>query len=325
MRIYLICSGVESASDTLVTDSEMAQVPTLNILHDLDDKLSSSAYPPPYRARSGTILSGEAAPAYSTIQQQKYERRPFIHSNSSYYDNASSIVVANRSGSRTPSRSRSMGHRAQDDIEIYIGQNRLMNQSSGYSRNDSAHPAPYRDEVANATIFEMNSAGASSSSRAATGLSSTPRRGSSPGSSAYLALPGSAGTAASGTGTASRSRSATNASIVSNASRLSEQLLLDLEETTPKHSDDEAEYIRGTSSMDMWRPSSMTLSALGKQAEVEYEGRLQQEKGKQGASGREIARDADEYALSGGATRPARNRMRGESSAALLGRPSDTE
>ncbi|KAJ9099175.1 hypothetical protein QFC21_004055 [Naganishia friedmannii] len=324
MRIYLICSGLESSSDTLVTDSEMAQVPTLNVLHDLEDKLTASGCPPPYRDRSGTILSGEAAPAYTTIQQQKYERRPFIHSNSSYYDNASGNATANRSGIRTPSRSRSMGHHAQDDIEVYMGQNRLLNKSTSHSRNDSAEPAPYRDEVADARKSDIDPAGDSIQSRSTYGLCPTPDHASSPGSSAYLALPGSAGTTASGSGTANRSRAATNASMVSNVSRLSEQLLLDLEETTPMHSNEEVGYVRGTSSMDMWRPSSMTLSALGKQAEAKYEERRRQEE-TQRASGREIARDADEYAVSKGGKRPDMNRARGESSAALLGRPTAGE
>ncbi|KAJ9116372.1 hypothetical protein QFC22_004813 [Naganishia vaughanmartiniae] len=323
MRIYLICSGIVSASDTLVTDSEMAQVPTLNVLHDLEDKLTASGYPPPYRPRSGTILSGEAAPAYSTIQQQKNERRPFIHSNSSQYDNAA--VTANRSGSHTPSRSRSMGNRAQDDIEVYMRQNRSVNQSSNHSHSDSAEAAPYRDEVDDAPKFETSSAGDSIHSRSLRGLTPSPGKVNAPRSSAYLALPGSAGAIASGSGTENRSRSATNASTASNVSLLGERLLLDLEMTTRKQPDDEVEVVRGTSSMDMWRPSSMTLSALGKQAEAKYEERRQQEKERPGMSGREIARDADEYALSRGGKRPDMNRVRGESSAALLGRPTDAE
>lgn len=327
MRIYLICSGLESASDTLVTDSEMAQVPTLNVLHDLEDKLTASGYPPPYRARSGTILSGEAAPAYSTIQQQKYERRPFIHSNSSYYDNGSGNATAYRSGSRTPSRSRSMGHRAQDDIEVYMGQNRSGNQGSSHSRSNSAQPAPYHDEEFDGLKFAVDSAEEADQLRSMAGSTSTPGTSTPSGSSAHLAPPSSGRTNASGssTSTANRSRSATNASMASNVSRLSEQLLLDLEETTPKHSDDEVEYVRGTSSMDMWRPSSMTLSALGKQAEAKYEERRLQERKKRGVGGREIARDADEYAVSKGGKRPDLSRARGESSAALLGRPTDIE
>ncbi|KAJ9100956.1 hypothetical protein QFC19_005352 [Naganishia cerealis] len=335
MRIYMICSGLESASSTLVTSPEMAQVPTLNVLQDLEGKLTAAGYPPPYRPRSGTILSGEAAPAYSTIQQQKYERRPFIHPNSSYFENAGGAANAGRSGSRNPSRSRSMGHRAQDDIDVYMGQNRMANQSTTSSRRDSAEPVPYRDDVVQGSKFVIDSAGKSDESRFLTDLATIPHAafGSTtpPRLSAHLALPGSFEAESSGstgaTTTANRSRSATNASMASNASHLSEQLLLDLGETTPRHSeDDDVEYVRGTSSMDMWRPSSMTLSAIGKQAEAKYEERRrQQERGKR-ASGREIARDADEYALRKGARRPdIVNRTRGESSAALLGRPTDVE
>ncbi len=66
-------------------------------------------------------------------------------------------------------------------------------------------------------------------------------------------------------------------------------------------------YERGTASMDLWRPESMTL---GQQARPRQSYAM---------SGREIAADADEYARRHG--RPDYGRSRGDSSAALLGRP----
>lgn len=113
-----------------------------------------------------------------------------------------------------------------------------------------------------------------------------------------------------------RQRSATD------ASHISEQLLLDLQDTTPRVSGDDDVFVRGTSSMDMWRPSSMTLSTAGKLAEAKHEERRQQSRDRAGRmGGREIAKDADEYASSHGVSRPDMGRRRGESSAALLGRP----
>jgi hypothetical protein len=110
--------------------------------------------------------------------------------------------------------------------------------------------------------------------------------------------------------------------MASNASHLSEQLLLDLQDTTPRASGDDDVFVRGTSSMDMWRPSSMTLSTAGKLAEAKHEERRQQSRDRaERIGGREIAKEADEYAASHGASRPEMGRRRGESSAALLGRP----
>lgn len=66
-------------------------------------------------------------------------------------------------------------------------------------------------------------------------------------------------------------------------------------------------YERGTASMDLWRPESMTLGQQGKPPRPHV------------VSGREIAADADTYARLHG--RREYGRTRGDSSAALLGRP----
>ncbi len=84
---------------------------------------------------------------------------------------------------------------------------------------------------------------------------------------------------------------------------------------------DAQDYERGTASMDMWRPESMTLGTLGKQARW----RAERHGHAHVAGGRDIAADADDYARAHGARRPDYGRRRGESSAALLPRPTDDE
>lgn len=85
---------------------------------------------------------------------------------------------------------------------------------------------------------------------------------------------------------------------------------------------------RGTASLDLWRPVDMTLGdgARSRTRSPSRQSSIEEKEKDTGypppsrVSGREIARDADEYAVRHGATRPALGRMRGDSSAALLGR-----
>ncbi|GHJ90440.1 hypothetical protein NliqN6_6842 [Naganishia liquefaciens] len=329
LRIYLICHGNETSQVT-TSEPEMTQVSTLDDVQDLDSKLTAAGYPPPYRPRSGTLPSGEAAPAYTTIQLQKHERRPFIHSNSSFFGNSNAnpnrISLTTNSGSRTPSRSRSLGHTAQDDLEAYLASKRRRSR-------EPLDPTPYRDEDSEAPTFVIDAA-----EDGYRGLEDDIERGNRrrdgnrdsypptpPVSGPYLGIPDvyEAGQGSSiSTSPGYRQRSATDASMASNASHISEQLLLDLRDTTPRVSGDDDVYVRGTSSMDMWRPSSMTLSTSGKLAEAKHEERRRRSRDRaERIGGREIAKDADEYASRHGARRPDMGRRRGESSAALLGRP----
>jgi hypothetical protein len=75
---------------------------------------------------------------------------------------------------------------------------------------------------------------------------------------------------------------------------------------------DEPSSERGTASLDLWRPESMTLGQTGRQPPARATVK----------SGREIAAEADLYARAHGARRRSEyGRSRGDSSAALLGRP----
>lgn len=302
----------------------MTQISALDESQELDNKLTAAGYPPPYRARSGTLLSGEAAPAYTTIQLQKHERRPFIHSNSSFFGNSNlnpnNVNSVNNSGARTPSRSRSLGHTAQDDLEAYLAQKRRSRE-----RADSR---PYRDDDQERPTFVIDSAddGYRAGDKSGFGEVQDTYPPTPPATASYLAIPEGSSSGLQGSSTSTsrgyRQRSATNTSMASNASNISEQLLLDLQDTTPRVSGDDDVFVRGTSSMDMWRPSSMTLSTAGKLAEAKHEERRQQSRDRaERMGGREIAKEADEYAASHGASRPEMGRRRGESSAALLGRP----
>ena len=324
LRIYLICHGNETIQATS-SEPEMTQVSTLDDVQDLNTKLTAAGYPPPYRPRSGTLLSGEAAPAYTTIQLQKHERRPFIHSNSSFFGNSNANAnlanLSSNSGSRTPSRSRSLGHTAQDDLEAYLASKRRLSR-------EPVDTPPYRDEDREPPTFVIDTIEDSYTGReddiergtrgkAAKGEAYPP---TTPVTGSYLVIPDEYEAGLQGSSTSSspgyRQRSATD------ASHISEQLLLDLQDTTPRVSGDDDVFVRGTSSMDMWRPSSMTLSTAGKLAEAKHEERRQQSRDRAGRmGGREIAKDADEYASSHGVSRPDMGRRRGESSAALLGRP----
>lgn len=86
-----------------------------------------------------------------------------------------------------------------------------------------------------------------------------------------------------------------------NASTASERLLQRYNEIV-----EAADVVRGTASLDLWRPADMSLHARSRSPPV---------------SGRAIAKDADQLAVLRGASRPDLGRSRGESSAALLGRP----
>lgn len=330
LRIYLICHGNETTQVTS-SEPEMTQVSTLDDVQDLNTKLTAAGYPPPYRPRSGTLLSGEAAPAYTTIQLQKHERRPFIHSNSSFFGNSNAYPnlanLSSNSGSRTPSRSRSLGHTAQDDLEAYLASKRRRSR-------EPVDTPPYRDEDREPPTFVIDTTEDSDTGREddiGRGTRGKAARGEAypptpPVTGSYLVIPDGYEAGLQGSSTSSspgyRQRSATDASMASNASHISEQLLLDLRATTPRVSGDDDVYVRGTSSMDMWRPSSMTLSTVGKLAEAKHEERRRQSRDRaERMGGREIAKDADEYASRHGASRPDMGRRRGESSAALLGRP----
>ena len=97
-----------------------------------------------------------------------------------------------------------------------------------------------------------------------------------------------------------------------NASTASERLLQQYNEIV-----EAADVVRGTASLDLWRPADMSLHRHGRQSQ-DGEGTRSRSPP---VSGREIAKDADHFAALRGAPRPDLGRSRGESSAALLGRP----
>jgi hypothetical protein len=115
-----------------------------------------------------------------------------------------------------------------------------------------------------------------------------------------------------------RERSDTNAS---STSRASESLLGQYEEIVGA-----GEMIRGTASLDLWRPAHMSLHAHHREAESKRSNEEDAARARSPpVSGRELALQADEYAIQRGSRRPDYGRTRGESSAALLPRPGSAQ
>lgn len=108
-------------------------------------------------------------------------------------------------------------------------------------------------------------------------------------------------------------------------------LLSRVSDNEPPEAHDPAHEARGTASLDLWRPVDMTLGDSWRTPSRTRTPSLDETPtsgltdypppAPARVSGREIARDADEYAVRHGASRPQLGRTRGESSAALLPRP----
>jgi hypothetical protein len=187
------------------------------------------------------------------------------------------------SGSNTPSRSKSLHETDGQAISEYL---RSRNYDTVYHNgSDSRYDTPHV-VISSATDADVQPSDASGSARSAS----------------YLDI-----TQAMQDGQKTRPRSDTNASATSKAS---ESLLQQYDDIVRA-----GEVVRGTASMDLWRPSHMSLHHHAGREEAIARARSPPR------SGREIAQDADTYAALHGALRPDLGRMRGESSAALLGRP----
>jgi len=211
--------------------------------------------------------------AYRQVQTQKNVRRPFLHSNSSY-----GVL----SGSHTPSRSKSLHEQDGQNISEYLKSKRQS--QFNHSRTDSGYNTP--DVVVSSVMDEgsvQRDRPVEEAAKAASGF--------------HLDVAQSMEDIKK-----TRRRSDTNAS---SASRASEMLLQQYEEIVQA-----GEMVRGTASLDLWRPEHMSLHQSGNDRTRSPP-----------PSGRDIARDADTFAAMHGARRPDLGRSRGESSAALLGRP----
>ena len=213
------------------------------------------------------------ATAYRQVQTQKNVRRPFLHSNSSY-----GVL----SGSHTHSRSKSLHEQDGQNISEYL---KLKRQSQlHHIPTESVHNTP---DLVISTVADEGSVQRDESTE-----------GSSNDTSGFhLDVDQSIDDIRK-----TRRRSDTNAS---SASRASEKLLQQYEEIVQA-----GEMVRGTASLDLWRPEHMSLQQSGRNGTRSPP-----------PSGRDIARDADTFAAMHGARRPDLGRSRGESSAALLGRP----
>jgi hypothetical protein len=212
--------------------------------------------------------------AYRQVQTQKNVRRPFLHSNSSY-----GVL----SGSHTPSRSKSLHEQDGQNISEY-----LKSKRQSQLHHDRAPESGYNtpDVVISSAMGEGPVQRDDSMERPPNDTSGF-----------HLDVAQSIEDIKK-----TRRRSDTNAS---SASRASEMLLQQYEEIVQA-----GEIVRGTASLDLWRPEHMSLHQSGKDRTRSPP-----------PSGRDIARDADTFAAMHGARRPDLGRSRGESSAALLGRP----
>jgi hypothetical protein len=310
MRIYLQRKAKLARLAGIATDPasgpEMSTLGessgALDALADEEDKMTKAGYPPAYPDSPGSGLAGADEPvlAYRQAHMQKHGRRPFLHSNSSFG------VLAG--GRNPPSRSKSLH---QSDFEF------LPEYRDGPSiGHGSIQPAGLRtpEVIVSRTSVESDRFGGQLIDFDRITPVETPRwsadgnRSDQLGES-FMHLP---------TPVRNRERSDTNAS---STSRASESLLGQYEEIVGA-----GEMIRGTASLDLWRPAHMSLHAHHREAESKRSNEEDAARVRSPpVSGRELALQADEYAIQRGSRRPDYGRTRGESSAALLPRPGSAQ
>jgi hypothetical protein len=221
------------------------------------------------------------ASAYKRAQETKATRRPFLHSNSSF---------GVFSGTSTPSRSKSLHERDGSAISEYLRTKRMEQATEGGIAGSETPMVV----VSSAVDDHVVDPGRTSESNEGDRIEPLLNPFRNP------------------TSTATRPRSDTN------ASNASGRLLQQYNEIV-----EAADVVRGTASLDLWRPADMSLHRHGQSHD---HGRQHQDgpgarSRSPPVSGREIAEEADQFAALRGAPRPELGRTRGESSAALLGRP----